>query len=365
MMTSKRPPSSTMPLQSNTDQNSPPTISTEHGSSTSGSVAPVGRSSNSKTGRTLPSPQVAAAQAKNFDTLAKIFGENDLPMPREDLLESPGHAEMHAEILGTPKSRSSRSFRPEDRSTSSPTGRGSLVLVEKSSSPSGGGATSSGATSSSLNHPGGGDIKDQVLEHVEKYKSENYKSAPADLSPGTTSRADEDEDTCSMSEQESPGGAFSRDWITLEAEVCRNFDSARLGAKLFLLLLLRKLRDFSKKKIRYRELEHATTLLYRALDEESQILASMYNTMAGTGGGPPAAASSKIKPSGRQHEIAVILFAISNLQQHALEWKETIMEAYSNQHGRRQLSFRALASFLDESIAVLEALYWKKKALLG
>eukprot|EP00392_Amoebophrya_sp_AT5.2_P015147 g15346.t1 len=114
------------------------------------------------------------------------------------------------------------------------------------------------------------------------------------------------------------------DWIAYESIVCRNFPCRRLGAKLFLLLLLRKIRDFSRKKVRYKELEEGMSLLYRALDEESQLLAKIYN------------------------------------EEHTLSWKQAIMVAYEE---GKPVSFRDLAHFLDESIAVLEALYWKKKAL--
>ena len=64
--------------------------------------------------------------------------------------------------------------------------------------------------------------------------------------------------------------------------------------------------------------------------------------------------------SAKQNEIAVILFALTNLQEHTLSWKQAIMVAYEE---GKPVSFRDLAHFLDESIAVLEALYWKKKAL--
>ena len=61
------------------------------------------------------------------------------------------------------------------------------------------------------------------------------------------------------------------DWLVLQANVCGNFADPRLGAKLFLLMLLRKLRESNVRQLRCREIEEGMGLLYRALDLESQV----------------------------------------------------------------------------------------------
>ncbi|CAD7974036.1 unnamed protein product [Amoebophrya sp. A120] len=490
-----------------------------------------------KSSKKLPSPQVQMAQARNYDTLAKIFGENDLPPPRDTLLDSP----LHAELLGSPKSAnrvdrvtplaahhhqhqlgaqqqqhvggaapalfgtttattpgsgpsavgsslppklpqnstaaggsvstasggpphsagqhcSTSPGTPTTTRTAEPlnaasttgstmtTSTGLQVVPSQLQQVAQGGGTTSTTTTGETHRadgttaalPGGAAaaaasaIPQHSSQIIMKQDEQPVPSSPLNSmqarssgggagSPKPQNLSIQTEDQTSQSEDDSDeetetAVARSRlktDWIQLESDVCRHFDSARLGAKLFLLLLLRKIRDFHRKKIRYRELEEAMSLLYRALDEESQLLAAMYHncsapapaiehqqsvattspsrslggfgqhmrssvnssatasTTASTALGAGGSSSSNNKhvakppPTEKQHEIAVILFALSNLQEHTLQWKQTVMEAYANSSAlNRKISFKDLAHFLDESIAVLEALYWKKKALM-
>ncbi len=88
------------------------------------------------------------------------------------------------------------------------------------------------------------------------------------------------------------------------------------------------------------------------------------------------------KPSAQQHQIAVILFAISSLQDETLIWKQRVMAACSRDKDgspvsradgsvipgeikrRGEISFRDLMNFFNESVSVLEALHWKKSELM-